>query len=89
MAFTLSDLLQGGYRDLGDAIITKATGGSVTTAILGNLLNDLTDDDILLNGALFVVRALLSFVSRHTYRVFAVYRIVLGAVVGAWLFLGR
>lgn len=56
MAFTLSDLLQGAYRDLGDAIITKVTGGSTTTAILGNLLNDLTDDDILLNGALFVVR---------------------------------
>jgi len=40
-------------------------------------------------SALFVVRAVLAFVSRHTYRVFAVYRIVLGVVVGAWLFLGR
>jgi undecaprenyl-diphosphatase len=40
-------------------------------------------------SALFVVRAVLAFVSRHTYRVFAVYRIILGAVVGAWLLLGR
>jgi undecaprenyl-diphosphatase len=40
-------------------------------------------------SALFVVRAVLAFVSRHTYRVFAVYRIVLGVVVGAWLLLGR
>lgn len=38
-------------------------------------------------SALFVVRAVLSFVSRHTYRPFAWYRIGLGAVVLAWLYL--
>lgn len=38
-------------------------------------------------SALFVVRAILAFVSRHTYRIFAVYRILLGVLVGAWLFL--
>lgn len=37
--------------------------------------------------ALFVVRAILVFVSRHTYRAFGWYRIVLGLVVGAWLWL--
>jgi undecaprenyl-diphosphatase len=35
--------------------------------------------------ALVVVRAILVFVSRHTYRAFAWYRIALGLVVGAWL----
>jgi undecaprenyl-diphosphatase len=38
-------------------------------------------------SALFVVRAILVFVSRHTYRAFGWYRIVLGLVVGAWLWL--
>jgi undecaprenyl-diphosphatase len=37
--------------------------------------------------ALLVVRAILVFVSRHTYRAFAWYRIALGLVVGAWLWL--
>jgi undecaprenyl-diphosphatase len=37
--------------------------------------------------ALMVVRAILVFVSRHTYRAFAWYRIALGLVVGAWLWL--
>jgi undecaprenyl-diphosphatase len=37
--------------------------------------------------ALFVVRAILVFVSRHTYRAFGWYRIVLGLVVGGWLWL--
>ena len=38
-------------------------------------------------SALVVVRAVLSFVSRHTYRPFAWYRIGLGAVVALWLLL--
>lgn len=33
-----------------------------------------------------VVRAVLRFVANHTYRVFAWYRIVFGAVVAAWIF---
>jgi undecaprenyl-diphosphatase len=36
-------------------------------------------------SALVVVRAVLRFVSRHTYRPFAWYRIALGMVVLAWL----
>src|SRR5690554_3187600 len=36
-------------------------------------------------SALVVVRAVLSFVSRHTYRPFAWYRIALGTVVAVWL----
>lgn len=36
-------------------------------------------------SALIVVRAVLRFVSRHTYRPFAWYRIALGMVVLAWL----
>lgn len=36
-------------------------------------------------SALVVVRAVLRFVSRHTYRPFAWYRIALGAVVALWL----
>ena len=35
--------------------------------------------------ALLVVRAVLAFVSKHTYRVFAWYRIGLGIIVGVWL----
>ncbi len=38
-------------------------------------------------SALVVVRAVLRFVSRHTYRPFAWYRIGLGLVVAAWLWL--
>lgn len=37
-------------------------------------------------SALIVVKAVLAFISRHTYRVFAWYRIVLGLVVGLILF---
>jgi len=36
-------------------------------------------------SALVVVKAVLNFVSRHTYRPFAWYRIALGLVVMAWL----
>jgi len=38
-------------------------------------------------SALFVVRAILTFISKHTYRAFGWYRIVLGVVVGMWLYL--
>ncbi|KAG1301692.1 hypothetical protein G6F62_015933 [Rhizopus arrhizus] len=37
-------------------------------------------------SAMVVVRAVLRFVANHTYRVFAWYRIVFGAVVAAWIF---
>lgn len=37
-------------------------------------------------SALFVVKAVLRFVARHTYRPFAWYRIALGTVVMLWLF---
>jgi len=37
-------------------------------------------------SALFIVKAVMAFVSRHTYRVFAWYRILLGLIVGAWLY---
>ncbi|NYT69389.1 undecaprenyl-diphosphate phosphatase [Pusillimonas noertemannii] len=37
-------------------------------------------------SAMIVVRAVLNFVARHTYRPFAWYRIGLGAVVLAWLY---
>jgi len=36
-------------------------------------------------SALVVVRAVLNFVLRHTYRPFAWYRIALGGVVLLWL----
>ena len=38
-------------------------------------------------SALIVVRAILVFVSRHTYRAFGWYRIALGLVVGVWLWI--
>lgn len=38
-------------------------------------------------SALFLVKAVLHFVSKHTYRPFAWYRIALGTVVLAWLYL--
>jgi len=37
-------------------------------------------------SALFIVKAVMAFVSRHTYRVFAWYRILLGLIVGVWLY---
>lgn len=37
-------------------------------------------------SALFVVRAILAFISKHTYRAFGWYRIVLGLIVGVWLY---
>lgn len=37
-------------------------------------------------SALFVVRAILAFISKHTYRAFGWYRIALGIVVGVWLY---
>ena len=37
-------------------------------------------------SALIIVRAVLAFVSRHTYRLFAWYRIVLGVIVGLLLY---
>ncbi|WP_395756828.1 undecaprenyl-diphosphate phosphatase [Achromobacter sp. EB05] len=37
-------------------------------------------------SAIVVVRAVLRFVANHTYRVFAWYRIVFGAIVAAWIF---
>jgi undecaprenyl-diphosphatase len=40
-------------------------------------------------SALLVVRAVLRFVSNHTYRVFAWYRIALGILVGLMLFIQR
>jgi undecaprenyl-diphosphatase len=40
-------------------------------------------------SALLVVRAVLKFVSNHTYRVFAWYRIALGILVGIMLFVQR
>ena len=35
-------------------------------------------------SALFLVKAILRFVSKHSYKPFAYYRIVFGAVVGLW-----
>lgn len=35
-------------------------------------------------SALFLVRAILRFVSKHSYKPFAIYRIVFGAIVGLW-----
>jgi undecaprenyl-diphosphatase len=37
--------------------------------------------------ALFVVKALLAYLARHTYRAFGWYRIALGLVVGYFIFL--
>lgn len=55
MPFTLSKLLQGVYRKLGDSIEVIATGGSTTTVIDTALAGILDDDDALTNGAVFVV----------------------------------
>ena len=38
-------------------------------------------------SAMVVVRAVLRFVANHTYRVFAWYRIVFGAIVAAWIWM--
>ena len=35
-------------------------------------------------SALFLVRAILRFVSKHSYKPFAYYRIIFGAIVGLW-----
>lgn len=55
MPFTLSNLLQGVYRELGDSTEVVATGGSTTTVIDTKLAGILDDDDALTNGAMFVI----------------------------------
>lgn len=60
------------YRNAG-----ALSGTEVNAILIGFVLAFLS--------ALVVVRAVLSFVSRHTYRPFAWYRIALGGVVMMWL----
>lgn len=54
MPFTLSQLLQAGYFNLGQLNERKATGGSTTT-IIDTTATDGSDDD-LTDGAVFIVR---------------------------------
>lgn len=60
------------YRNAG-----ALTGTEINAIIIGFILAFLS--------ALVVVRAVLNFVLRHTYRPFAWYRIALGGVVALWL----
>lgn len=60
------------YRNAG-----ALSGTEVNAIIIGFILAFLS--------ALVVVRAILNFVTRHTYRPFAWYRIALGGVVMLWL----
>ncbi len=60
------------YRNYG--LLTSQEAWAIVAGFLGAFLS-----------ALFIVRAVLAFVARHTYRVFAWYRIVFGGVVAVWL----
>ena len=55
MSFTLSDLLQAAYLELGQLTIDVASGGSTTTAIVSSLTSEELDDDSFNNGAIFVI----------------------------------
>jgi len=63
------------YRNLG--VLTDQDLAAIAVGFVAAFLS-----------ALFIVRAVLNFVARHTYRVFAWYRIGLGVVVGLWLLRG-
>ena len=63
-----------GYRNID--VLTQSQTSAIAVGFLGAFLS-----------ALIVVRIVLKFVSNHTYRPFAWYRIVLGLVVAAWLWL--
>ncbi|VFR51303.1 Undecaprenyl-diphosphatase [plant metagenome] len=62
------------YRNYG--LLTSQEGWAIVAGFIGAFLS-----------ALLIVRAVLAFVARHTYRVFAWYRIALGFVVALWLWL--
>jgi len=55
MPFTLSNLLQGMFKELGQLTVSKATGGSTTTVVDTTILNRYADD-AMKEGAMFVVR---------------------------------
>jgi hypothetical protein len=56
MAYTLSNLLQDVYAELGQLTVTTATGGTTTTAVDSKQTGAHSDDDWK-NGALFVIAA--------------------------------
>lgn len=60
------------YRNFG--ALSSQEGWAIAAGFVGAFLS-----------ALFIVRAVLAFVARHTYRVFAWYRIVFGGVVAVYL----
>lgn len=72
MPTMLGAALYDGYRNM------DALSGSETWAIAVGFVGAFL-------SALLVVRAVLRFVSNHTYRPFAWYRIALGLVVAVWL----
>ena len=55
MAFTLSNMLQGVYKALGQLRVSTATGGSTTTIVDTKRVGTANDDDFR-NGVAFVVR---------------------------------
>src|SRR3990167_10690202 len=55
MAFTLSNLLQSMYKELGQLKLRRATGGGTTTVIDTTLLGLLTDETPK-DGTMFIVR---------------------------------
>ena len=61
-----------GYRNMG--LLSQSETWAIAVGFVGAFLS-----------ALLVVRAVLRFVSNHTYRPFAWYRIALGIVVAIWL----
>jgi hypothetical protein len=56
MAYSLSNLLQDIYKNLGQSFISTATGGSTTTIIDTKLNEQFSDDDFEDGGTVFVVR---------------------------------
>lgn len=56
MAYTLSNLLQDMYAELGQLTVTNATGGTTTTAVDNKQTGAHSDDDWK-NGALFLIAA--------------------------------
>jgi hypothetical protein len=56
MAYSLSNLLQDIYRNLGQTFVSTATGGSTTTVVDSKLNERYSDDDFEDGGVVFVVR---------------------------------
>jgi len=73
VAYTLSNALQRAYTKLGMMNVGIATGGSITSAIVGAKANDGDKDNVWRNGVLFVIRSTDGAAPEGQYRRISAY----------------